>query len=85
MFEVGETALYEHQEILNLAHKLDITSVFAIGPSFGQSIPLDANQKVFSSYDDLTEASIANLPENSTLLIKGSRGMKMERILDRLA
>ena len=51
MFEVGETSLQEHQEILKLAHQLNITSVFAIGPSFGQSVTLDSTQSVYNSYD----------------------------------
>lgn len=84
MFEIGATALQEHQYILNLAHQLDITKIFAIGPSFGSSVPLSSNQNVYSSYESFAKSAITQIPDNSTILIKGSRGMKMERVLDRL-
>lgn len=84
MFEIGDTALAEHQEILKLADTLKINQVYAIGPSFGKSIPENKNQHVFESYDAFAKAFINNLPKDSTILIKGSRGMKMERILDLL-
>ncbi len=85
MFEVGETAQQEHQEILILAQKLGITKVFAIGPSFGLSKPLDSSQQVYKSYDHFVNRPKISIPENSTILIKGSRGMKMERIIEWLS
>lgn len=84
MFELGETAQEEHQEILKLAHTLDIDQVFAIGPSFGKSSPLNKNQHVFLSYEAFAQAYSHNPLKQCTILIKGSRGMKMERILELL-
>lgn len=84
MFEVGATTLKEHQEILSLAHQLNISQVIAIGPSFGQSKPLNESQQLFDSYDAFAKAYTPKITTNSIILIKGSRGMKMERILDLL-
>ena len=82
MFEVGDTTLQEHQDILQLAHSIGINQVIAIGPSFGVITPVNEKQQLFESYDDFVEVYSPSIPNNSTILIKGSRGMKMERILD---
>ncbi len=82
MFEVGKRAIEEHQQILHLAHTLGIKQVFAMGPSFGKSTPENDEQNVFESYDAFAKAYPSNLPNKCTILIKGSRGMKMERILE---
>lgn len=84
MFEVGDTTLQEHQDILQLAHSLGINQVIAIGPSFGASTPANERQQLFENYDAFAEAYSPIIPSNSAILIKGSRGMKMERILDLL-
>lgn len=84
MFEVGATALQEHQDILKLAQDLGIHQVVAIGPNFGQSKPQNAHQKVYGNYEAFAKAYPVNIPTNSLVLIKGSRGMKMERILELL-
>ncbi|WP_299150575.1 UDP-N-acetylmuramoyl-tripeptide--D-alanyl-D-alanine ligase [uncultured Dokdonia sp.] len=84
MFEVGETSKTEHQAILDLAHNLNISQVYAIGPDFGTSSP-HPKQKVYGSYDAFAKAYSKQIPADTTVLIKGSRGMKMERILDILA
>ncbi len=83
MFEVGETAAQEHQIILELCKKLNISTVFAIGPSFGSSNPL-LEQKTYLTFEAFSTEFINLIPKNSTILIKGSRGMKMEQVLDLL-
>lgn len=83
MFEVGSTAKEEHQDILNLAASLGIDQVYAIGPDFGQSVP-QKNQEVYGEYHAFAKAFSLILPEGATVLIKGSRGMKMERVLELL-
>ena len=83
MFEVGKTTKQEHQNILELAKKLNINKVFAIGPSFGKSNPL-SNQKKYLTFKKFKEDFSYNISKNSTILIKGSRGMQMERVLDLL-
>ena len=80
MFELGHTANKEHQYIADLAKKLQFNSVFLIGENFYKT---ETDLHKFNSFDSLKAyLEVYNLPENSALLIKGSRGMALERILD---
>lgn len=83
MFEVGSTAKEEHQDILNLAASLGIDQVYAIGPDFGDSVA-QKNQEVYEEYHAFAKAYSLAIPKGATILIKGSRGMKMERVLELL-
>jgi len=80
MFEIGTTASEEHQSILDLAAQLKIDKIFAMGPDFGKS-KAHPHQAVYETYDAFMTTYSYQIPENATILIKGSRGMKMERIL----
>ena len=80
MFELGETAIDEHQKIAELAEELNIKTVFLIGQLFSKTTTKNAIKFVdfeaFKNNYNSTEFC------NSTLLIKGSRGMKLERVLN---
>ncbi|GGG28782.1 UDP-N-acetylmuramoyl-tripeptide--D-alanyl-D-alanine ligase [Dokdonia pacifica] len=82
MFEVGETTNQEHQHILNYANSLAIDQVYAVGPTFGISTPENNTQHVFLTYNAFAKAYKKNIPSDTTILIKGSRGMAMERVLE---
>ncbi|WP_298488895.1 UDP-N-acetylmuramoyl-tripeptide--D-alanyl-D-alanine ligase [uncultured Maribacter sp.] len=80
MFELGKTSQEEHQNIADLAQKLNFNSVYLIGENFNRT---KTNLQKFNSFESLKlYLKENNLPENSTILIKGSRGMALERILD---
>lgn len=79
MFELGETAEEEHQKIAEIAEKLENTTTYLIGENFFKTT---TSLKKFKNFDDLASFLKGNLPENATLLIKGSRGMALERILE---
>jgi len=82
MFEVGETTNQEHQHILTHANALAIDKVFAVGPTFGISTSKNNMHYVFKTYNAFAKAYKNNIPSDTTILIKGSRGMAMERILE---
>jgi len=84
MFEVGETTKVEHQAILKLADILNIDIVYGIGPTFGISKSENSTQHLFEAFSAFAKAYKKQTLQNTTVLIKGSRGMTMERVLDLL-
>lgn len=82
MFELGDTAQEEHQAIANLAEQLELTNTYLIGENFSK---VASPHQKFRTFDAFTEYLKQNpLPNNSTLFIKGSRGMALERILEKI-
>lgn len=82
MFEIGKTALKEHQAIVNQLEESTINKAFVCGKMFAQT--QTEKVKAFKTYEALqTELKRQKLP-TSFILIKGSRGMAMERILEEL-
>ena len=82
MFELGIDAEKEHQNIVNLATSLNIDRVIFVGENFYQS-ESDSKKviqyKIFEYFKN--EFNFSQI-ENTTLLIKGSRGMALERVLE---
>lgn len=79
MFELGETAVKEHQNIADLAADMHFDAVFLVGKNFGGTT---TSLPTFDSYESLV-AHLKEFPlDKGTLLIKGSRGMALERLLD---
>jgi UDP-N-acetylmuramoyl-tripeptide--D-alanyl-D-alanine ligase len=79
MFELGEESTYEHKLIFEYAQKLKINKTIYVGKEFQKVIDTDATH--FDNVDQLKEwFSIQNI-SNTTILIKGSRGMSLEKIL----
>jgi UDP-N-acetylmuramoyl-tripeptide--D-alanyl-D-alanine ligase len=80
MFELGEDAVEEHQKIVNLLQELTFEQVYLVGSHFASTA---SKFETFHS----TEELLAQFPpalRSSELLIKGSRGMALERLLDKL-
>jgi UDP-N-acetylmuramoyl-tripeptide--D-alanyl-D-alanine ligase len=79
MFELGEESTHEHKLIFEYAQKLKINKTIYVGKEFQKVINTDATH--FDNVDQLKEwFSIQNI-SNTTILIKGSRGMSLEKIL----
>jgi len=78
MFELGENSVEEHQAIADLAAKLHFNQVYLVGAHF-YGIKTKSHQ--FKTFDDFKNFLIAHPPKQQTFLIKGSRGMSLERLL----
>ena len=81
MFELGKEAELEHQNIVNLIETLNLEAVL-IGENFNKTTTSSSNISIFKSIDYFKKDFDASKLTNHTLLIKGSRGMAMERILE---
>lgn len=79
MAELGAESLAEHQSIVDLLKKYNWTQVVLVGGDFLQlTHPFVSLPNALAAKEWLKAAN----PENSQLLIKGSRSMKMETVLE---
>ena len=81
MLELGEQSLAEHQEIVDLIEKLNFTNVFLTGENF---LETKNSFKCFENVDELEKHLLTNKITENYVLIKGSRGMKLEKIINLL-
>ena len=81
MFELGEESLLEHKGIVDLLMNENDIECYFIGKDFYQNKKARVNFFFFESFDAFS-VSIKNKKfENNMILIKGSRGMALERTL----
>ncbi len=79
MFELGEYSREEHQKIVNLLQEKKLSNVVLVGDEFYK---LENQFKKFKTTQEcLNYLKELHVSEN-TILIKGSRGMKMEILQD---
>jgi len=82
MFELGKESQYEHKAIVNsLLNEEDITCYFIGKEFYVNTIDAD-NFYFFESFSAFSDYLKGIKIENSSILIKGSRGMALERTLD---
>lgn len=79
MRELGEASEQEHKTILNLLQELGFKQVYLVGPCFCQYNNTD--YKTFSDVQQLGAFLEAHPIEGHTMLVKGSRGIQLEKIL----
>ncbi|MDR2847681.1 MAG: UDP-N-acetylmuramoyl-tripeptide--D-alanyl-D-alanine ligase [Bacteroidales bacterium] len=83
MFELGEASLSEHQEIIRLlASHPEVTSV-VVGKNFAQAAKT-SNILAFENVEILKSWLTANPPDGKSILVKASRGMKLEQLQELL-
>lgn len=82
MFELGGESLKEHAAVVaSLANQKSIVCHFVGADFFANSLN-NENFHFHPSFNDLSAYLKAKKIENSTILIKGSRGMALERTLE---
>ena len=82
MLELGEISKAEHQNIINTAHQLNIKTYF-VGNEFLNS-ENKLNHTYFNNSDDLISYLKNNPLPSSSILIKGSRGIRLEKVAEYL-
>ncbi len=83
MGELGEHAAAFHAEIGSEARRAGIEKLFSLGPlSRNAANAFGSGAQHFERIEDLQKALEGELDENTTVLVKGSRFMKMERVVN---
>ncbi len=82
MFELGKDAAIEHQHILNLVLDLGFKDCVLIGKNFYATSNVNAAVKKYEDFTAFEKEFCKTSYENKTVLIKGSRGMALERVLE---
>ena len=83
MFELGDESIIEHKAIISMLTNQKCFTYF-IGNYFYENKVKNSNFLFFKSYEDLASVLKNSKIENANILIKGSRGMALERVLEML-
>jgi len=80
MFELGSSSKEEHQAIADLTKSLGFDEVYLVGENFYKST---TSFRKFEKFEDLRNFLDSHqFPKDISILIKGSRGIALERILE---
>ncbi|WP_292889671.1 UDP-N-acetylmuramoyl-tripeptide--D-alanyl-D-alanine ligase [Nonlabens sp.] len=80
MLELGAYTLIEHQSISELTEELKINDVFLLGEHFSKVVARHATQ--FRNLDSFCNFYKIHTDKEQVILIKGSRAMGLERLLN---
>ncbi len=80
MLELGADSKKEHDVIVALLKQKNISNALLVGALFKESAKLFDAALTFENSDELAGYLKHNPKQNSTILIKGSRGMRLEKI-----
>lgn len=84
MFELGTQTASAHQEILNLVVETNVEDILVVGKYFFKTQTQDPRVQFFSTLEEIKNFLIQNPFDKSDILIKGSRGMTLETLLEQL-
>lgn len=82
MFELGEESLKEHKSLIDSLLIQDSISCFFVGLAFYANKTEKEHFRFYETFDSFSNAIKTIKVENSCILIKGSRGMALERTLN---
>lgn len=79
MLELGEESEVEHRSILDLATSLNFDEIITVGNEFKK---INATSKSYLNSKELSDYLKSNKIESRNILLKGSRGIALEQILE---
>jgi UDP-N-acetylmuramoyl-tripeptide--D-alanyl-D-alanine ligase len=82
MFELGEESQQEHQAIITILSNEEKVKCYFIGKAFYDERIDKINFRFYETFESFSDYLKETKIENSAILIKGSRGMALERTLD---
>lgn len=80
MLELGDESRREHEAIFNLAKSLHFGEIITVGKNFKEINP----NKSFLNTEELNQYLKENEISSKNILLKGSRGIALEKLLDNL-
>lgn len=85
MRELGEESLNEHRKIVRRLHEENIPAI-VVGEEFGKALKAEGLelQGWFETSDALASFLEQHPVKDSAVLIKGSRGIRMEKVIEKL-
>jgi UDP-N-acetylmuramoyl-tripeptide--D-alanyl-D-alanine ligase len=81
MLELGTESINEHRAIINEMGKLDLGTVILCGPVFSKAAE-NGSYRCFINIEALKEMIASEKPAGYSILVKGSRGMALEKIYE---
>lgn len=85
MFELGKESLIEHKNIIDLLINQNDIVCYFIGKDFYQNKIVKNNFYFFDTFESFSNSVKEAVFRDNMILIKGSRGMALERTLDFIA
>lgn len=79
MLELGKYSKDEHQNIIDLLEKLNLKNVLLVGEHFAKT---NHKFKAFSNVNELISHLSENTVSGHLVLIKGSRGIQLEKVIN---
>ena len=87
MLELGEESLAEHVTVINKALASGLNTICFVGAEFGKALetqPAAESVKWFANSQDLADWLAEQRISGATVLVKGSRGTRMEKTIQSL-
>jgi UDP-N-acetylmuramoyl-tripeptide--D-alanyl-D-alanine ligase len=78
MRELGGVSQAEHQQLVDLIDAYSFTKVYLVGKSFKE---LDTNFPIYENVGDLMQELTSNPLSDYCILIKGSNGVQLEKVV----
>lgn len=87
MRELGDDSLKEHETVIRRLKSMKLSEMFLVGEEFrkaADAIGLPDNARLFATSDGLAAYISKNPLDHRLILVKGSRGIQMEKVIPEL-